>query len=115
MNEQNTAAMQTVVCGQCTHEFGISQETLVERPYEADGVNNVTQVVLVCPACLADTHCYFNGPRLRRFQATLDMALKDFQRRRTPGNLRNWQKAKKRYQTEFDRFQKEVQEVGHAT
>lgn len=112
VDEPADANEQMVVCA-CGHEFAISKETLVERPYETPGLSNVTQVALICPQCQADTHCYYDAPKLRQFQARLAMALKEFQRARTKGKLNAYRKAKRRYQAEFDRFQIEVREVGN--
>jgi len=102
--EKNTV----VVCDGCSHEFELSQETLAERPYESVSHTNVTEVVINCPKCAVAKHCYFNGPRLKLFQARLDMSLKTFQKKKTPSNLRAYRKGLKRFQVEFDRFQKEI-------
>jgi predicted GIY-YIG superfamily endonuclease len=72
------------------------------------GHQGVVETLLVCPHCSHEAHAYFMTQKLARFRTTLQVRQKELHTLKTQRSLKQWRKAKKRHQVEFERLQREL-------
>lgn len=94
-------------CWECGAISGSLEELLKEEKVE--GQEGLTETFIE-PACGHRVHVWFHGLKLKRFLATLEAAEHEHQRAKTKHTLKAWERAKKRYQVEWDVFQAEWRE-----
>jgi len=99
----------TMTCAGCGKDFVLSQEALVERPRDnVSGHQNVVETLMVCSHCSREDHAYFMTAKLVRFRTTLQVRQKELHTLKTQRALKQWRRAKKRHQVEFDRVQAQL-------
>ncbi len=93
-----------VTCSSCRETYN-KEEATVDRPVE--GHDKIIEVGLQCPHCDDWIHVHLNCPKLRRFEATLRANLSLYEKHRNAHTLKQYQRARKRYNVEWDRFHEE--------
>lgn len=102
----------TVTCDECVEDYQLDSNVMVERPHpNVPGHQNVVETLMVCPHCQHEVHAYFVTQKLVRFRTTLQVRQKELHTLKTQRALKQWRKAKKRHQVEFERLQKELRQL----
>lgn len=94
-----------VTCSGCEERYTLTLGVLSERPVKGHEADRLTEVGLVCPHCQLWQHAWLKGPDLNQAQVSLDRALALWQKQRNDRNLKNYQRAKRRFNRAFDEFQ----------
>lgn len=92
----------TITCNNCNHRFSVEEGTQ-ERPVE--GKVSITELGLCCPNCEQWTHAYYDTPKLRNARALVHKR-RDEVHARKPGAWERYQKARRKFQRQFDHTQK---------
>ena len=95
----------TVTCSACGEDFVMDETAVQNRPIPDHA--EITEYGLVCPHCDHWQHVMLDCAKLQRFKNSQRMKLQAYQKARTDRAGRAYNKAKNRYQAEFNRFHTE--------
>lgn len=93
-----TAGEQAVVCARCGEKHAPAA-MMQERRIRDD----LLEMVLVCPGCGHQVHCYVDSPALRGQRQAVQEALARYRAKRTRGAWHTYQTARQAYNRQFDR------------
>lgn len=95
----------TINCAQCDAVLNVNRDL---RTRAVKGHNNVMEMGLKCWRCGQWVHVYFSGPELDRRRTDYQKAQRRAISTMRPKDRDRLEKARAAYQTEFDRFNKEM-------